>query len=123
MFASDRGDGFEVENQSSGFVGDLPLHISEQWNNPAHRLRGDLAIFLIVLVGKSEGLLRDQEISIERQTDNFRRMPTCLVENRKFFQSVDQASREKLDFKTIAFRLLQGDFPSERAAFPKEKNL
>ena len=64
VFASDRGDGFEVENQSSGFVGDLPLHISEQWNNPAHRLRGDLAIFLIVLVGKSEGLLRDQEISI-----------------------------------------------------------
>ena len=48
-------------------------------------------------------------------------MATCFVENGKFLQRVDQASREKLDFKAITFRFFQGDFPSERAAFPKKE--
>lgn len=48
-------------------------------------------------------------------------MPTRLVENRKLFQSVHQASREKLDFKAIALYFFQGDFSSERAAFSEKK--
>ena len=46
-------------------------------------------------------------------------MPTRLVENRKFFQSVDQESREKLDFKAITFRFFQGDFLPQRSVRPQ----